>query len=162
MKYLVLLISILLTNVNDNYCTCPALGNTEKETANEFNNSELVLIGEVTRVNSKDFKYEFIVCEVFKGDLKENMKLEGVNPRTCNPIVDENGQWLLFGELTEKNKFVHNDCGLTNSLIKPWKNLPMTLSPRSQKTHKEKIKTWKDETLKITDKQLELLRKLEN
>ncbi len=160
MKNLFLLISVLLTNVNNNYCTCPPLGNPEKETVNEFNNSDLVLIGEVTRVNSKDFKYEFIVCEVFKGDLEENMKIEGVNPRTCNPIVDENGQWLLFGKLTEENKFVQNDCGLTNSLIKPWKNLPMALPPDSQKTYKEKIEFWKEETPKIIEKQLELLRKL--
>ncbi len=125
MKYLVFLISLLLTNVNENYCTCPPLGNTEKETVEEFNNSDLVLIGEVTRVNIKDSKYEFIVCEVFKGELKENLKIEGINPRTCNPVVDENGQWLMFGKLTEKNKFVQNSCGLTNSLIKPWKNIPM-------------------------------------
>ena len=151
-----------MTNVNENYCTCPPLGNTEKETVEEFNNSDLVLIGEVTRVNIKDSKYEFIVCKVFKGELKENLKIEGVNPRTCNPVVDENGQWLMFGKLTEKNKFVQNACGLTNSLIKPWKNLPMALSPNSQKTHKEKIKLWKEETPKIIEKQLELLRKLVN
>jgi hypothetical protein len=162
MKFLALFITLLLTNLNDNFCTCPPIGNTIKETVDEFNNSNIVVIGEVTKVNNMVFKYEFTICEVFKGDLKKDSIIEGINPRTCNPIVDENGQWLLFGKLIDKNKFVHNNCGLTNSLIKPWKNLPLAVPPDSQKTHKEKIKFWKKETPKIIEKQLELLRKLKN
>lgn len=162
MKYLFLLISLLLTNVNNNYCTSPALENPEKETVNEFNNSDLVLIGDVTQVNYKEFKYEFIVCEVFKGGLEENIKIEGVNPKTCNPIIDENGQWLLFGKISENNKFVQNNCGLTNSLAKPRKTIPMVSLPDSQKTYREKLKLWKKETPKIIEKQLKILRKLSN
>tara|TARA_B100000929_G_scaffold288868_1_gene278233 strand:+ start:164 stop:652 length:489 start_codon:yes stop_codon:yes gene_type:complete len=162
MKYLVLLISLLLSNVNHNYCSCPPLGNPEKETVTEFKNSEIVLVADVKKVNSRELKYEFIVCEVFKGDLNENSKIEGINPKTCHPIVDEKGQWLLFGKMSEENKFILNDCGLTNSLTKPWKTLPFVSPPDSQKTHAEKIEIWKKETPKIIKMQLQLLRELSN
>ena len=140
-------------------CTCAPVGNWKGATEAEFKNVELVFIGDVQRIEKSGSKYEIVVCEVFKGNLTEGQRISGINPKSCNPIVDRKGQWLFFGK-TDQNKFTQNICGLTNHLVEPIGQLPPPPPPDSGINYEEYKSTWKKEAKEIVKGQIKIVREL--
>ncbi|MEO9953526.1 hypothetical protein [Nonlabens sp.] len=62
-------------------------------------------------------EYLIEICEVFKGDLQPGQIIKGVNWGTCGPYVDTDGEWILFGNYSDR--FIVNDCGLSSNIIDP-------------------------------------------
>jgi len=102
-------------------CICPPIEKLEITQIKEYNSSEVVIIGNVNFVseNSKEFKLS--VVEVFKGDLKENDIIKGVNFLSCEPTVNTIGKWLLYGKL-QSGILEINSCGLSRSFDNPMQN----------------------------------------
>ena len=154
------LIFLFLFSETSNTCTCAPVGNWRSATAAEFDNVELVFIGDVQQIDDEGLEYELVVCEVFKGNLSEGQRISGVNPKSCNPVVDKKGQWLFFGDKSDQNLFSQNICGLTNHLIEPIRQLPPPPPPDSDIDYEEYKRTWKKEAKKIVREQVKIVRKL--
>ncbi|MCY2686788.1 hypothetical protein [Salinimicrobium sp. TH3] len=104
MKYFIFILTFFIwfSESREN-CTCAPVGNWKGATEAEFRNVELVFTGDVQRIEESGSEYEIVVCEVFKGNLKEGQRISGINPASCNPIVDQKGQWLFFGKMDQGN-----------------------------------------------------------
>jgi hypothetical protein len=148
---------ILALPLGVNICTCPPPTNWRKATPIEFEYSEFVFIGDVTICD--DESYEIVICEVFKGNLKAGQFIKGKNIGTCGPYVDENGEWVLFGEYS--TDFKTNDCGLSSSIADPFGlTVPPPPKPNSDIDRKKQINKWKVESKKNILEQIKMLRNI--
>ncbi|MGB3592186.1 MAG: hypothetical protein WBA16_10925 [Nonlabens sp.] len=104
-------------------CTCAPPGKWNTVLLEEFQFSDDVIIGDV--VYYDDYCYESIVCEVYKGNLSIGEQITGVNSRSCEPYVDNDGEWILYGSYN--THFITNDCGGSTSVENP--RFPIALAP---------------------------------
>ena len=118
--------------------------NWKKATPIEFEYSKNVFIGEVTVCD--DENYEIVICEVFKGELTAGQMITGKNISTCGPYVDNNGEWMLFGEYT--TAFTVNDCGISINTTDPLM-LPPPPPSNADRQEQKFIAKWKAESKKI-------------
>jgi hypothetical protein len=122
MKKLILLFTCLSFIHNSSYsCQCPPPGKLSDKRINEINNSDFIIIGSVFSIsnNYKDLNIE--VIEVFKGNFVIGRKLTIINNIWCEPVVEETGKWLIYGNFTSAGLII-NECGLSRSIEKPFKN----------------------------------------
>ena len=160
MRYFIsILIFIPLFFETMDTCTCAPVENWKTATAAEFEIVDLVFIGDVQQIGENGSDYELVVCEVFKGNLLQGERISGVNPKSCNPIVDRKGQWLFFGK-TDQRKFTQNECGLTNHLLEPIGQLPPPPPPDSGIDYEEFKSTRKEEAKEIVKGQIKIVREL--
>ena len=161
MKYILsVLLGFIIITKSTNNCNCAPIENWRSATEAEFQIVDLVFVGDVQRIDEEGSGYEIVVCEVFKGNLLPGERISGINPKTCNPVVDRKGQWLFFGEKSDQNRFKQNICGLTNHLMEPVRQLPPPPPPDSGIDYEEYKRTWKKEAKEIVSEQLQIVRKL--
>lgn len=105
----------------------------------EYNSSEVVFIGNIISV-SEDLKYyNLTIVEVFKGNLTENDTIKGINYLSCEPIISQNGNWLLYGRFNSGLLNV-NTCGLSRDINAPMRNRYFTIIPLPPENYSDTIK----------------------
>jgi hypothetical protein len=122
MKKILLTILILTFFIHESFsCDCKDRMDLNIARITEYNNSEIIFLGEVISISDDQLSYRVSVIEVYKGDLKTNQIIEGKNHQFCAPFINYTGQWLLYGNI-ENGKLKVNICGLTRSLEFPEQN----------------------------------------
>ncbi len=143
----------LLISFGTTICVCQPPRPWEKATKMEFRDSETVFIGDVTICDDKE--YEIVVCEVFKGTIKNGQTIIGKNQGTCEPYIGKSGEWLLFGDFS--TEFIVYECGTSSNINEPLN--PYSLLPSDMR--KERLASLNSEILearKIVQNQIYLLR----
>jgi hypothetical protein len=170
----IFLITLILTLfIHESFsCDCKDRKDLDSARIIEFNNSELVILGEVISISDDQLNYKVRVVEIFKGDLKTSQIIEAENHQYCVPFVYFTGKWLLYGSI-QNGKFKVNICGLSRSLDFPEKNRyfrappppPPPLYPRDSLKYKAILKEsegaekeYKIRARKELNKEIELLR----
>lgn len=154
--YFILFILIFIPNGSE-YCTCKPLGHWEKATPKEYEYVDNVFIADIT-IDKNQTDYRITVCEVFKGNLKAGQTLNGKNIGTCGPYVDEDGEWVLFGN--NKAHFKVSDCGLSSNIAQPRELLPPPI--KSGIDYDKQIQERKTRARENIQKQIKMLRKMSN
>jgi hypothetical protein len=131
-------------------CDCAISKSLKATQDREFENSECIFIGEVLEINSEKDTFKVMVIESFNGD-ENGIIYDGKFNRYCEPIIDEKGKWLIYGNFNSDNLIEINYCGLTRSFKNPQNNIsaskpPPPLPPNAKKsksqTEKERYE-WK-------------------
>ncbi len=177
MKKLVLILILVFIILEISYsCQCPPPYKLENARAGELNGSDYIIIGLVTSISEDNKKLTVEIKEVFKDGLMVGKKLTINNNIWCEPEVEELGEWLIYGKIKEEEFFI-NECGLSRSIEKPFKNnflkyypsLPLTLYhydtliyDKIKIINEQKLLTSKQDAFVELEKELEMLRKYKN
>ena len=145
-----ILFLVFLTPCISNACECKIQKRLESLQNLEFENSECILIGEVLEIDSENDTFKVKVVESFNGD-KTGKIYSGIYNRYCEPIIDQKGQWLIYGNINEQGLLDINSCGLTRSFAHPEKNFQIfsitvgvrmnKLTDKEEKQYIEKAKS---------------------
>jgi len=156
---LILFLGLLIPNTS-NACECPIPKNLQSIQNREFENSDCILIGEVLEINSKNDTFKVKVIESFSGD-KNGKIYNGIYNRYCEPIIDQKGKWLIYGNIDEEGILEISMCGLTRSFENPEKNIQVSMLAHKFNsdvvTEKEKIEQIKKAKSDLIN-EIELLR----
>ncbi len=103
----------------------------------EYDNSGIVILGEVIYVSNDLQNFKIKVLENYKGKLVEDQIVEGENHLFCFPNANKKGLWLIYGHI-ENGKLKPNACGLSRSLDSPYDNRYF-LTPPPRPIHPDSI-----------------------
>ena len=157
--YSIIILIFLLPVTNEvEVCDCARIENWRTATVGEYEYVKDVFIGEVKKISEDKTEYEFVVLEVFKGNLKVGRTVKGINPKYCEPDVNKKGHWLFFGAFSDN--FNLNECGLTSNIEEPWRILPPPPPPELKADEKKMIKRWKKEVRENMQEQISILREI--
>lgn len=134
-------------------CDCGFKSLAELQTK-EIEISECIFIGEIIEINS-DLTYKIRVIESLDGgDLQDNVYI-GKNWKSCQPYVEEEGFWLVYGR-TENGFLKMNICGLSRSFDKP--TAPPSISEKNESMDKGNMteeelysELWKERRMDLVD-----------
>jgi hypothetical protein len=164
---------VLIFFVLDIYsCDCKTKKKLDVARQTQFENAEIVILGDVFFISSDYMKFQIRILETFKGELKPDQIIEGENHLYCEPNANSIGQWLIYGYI-ENGKLKTIICGLSRSLKSPednryfWAPPPPPsnlidstyLTKKYQKKEAKKITKYKEIAKVEIQKEIELLRK---
>ena len=112
---------IFLVTTNSLLLACPPQRELSLQRQIEYDNSELVLIGEITELTNSRSKFKVVAKEIFKGDVFENQELTGRVGFVAEPIIKITGVWLIYGTIQE-GELVLNVCGLSRDMERPYES----------------------------------------
>jgi hypothetical protein len=121
--------TLMLASTKMIACTCSFPKNLKAIQDYEFENSECIFIGEVIEIDPINSLFQFKVVESFKGE-EIGTVYTGNYDQMCGPIIDQTGNWLIYGNFNNENQIVINHCGLTRSLNSPEDNISATKPPK--------------------------------
>ncbi len=124
----ILVWTLMLVSIRGVACTCSVPKSLKAIQDFEFENSECIFIGEVLELDPDSSIFKFKVVESFKGE-EIGTVYSGKYDKMCGPIIDETGNWLIYGNFNDENQIVINHCGLTRSFNKPENNISATKPP---------------------------------
>ena len=116
-----LVIIIFLISIKSFACEC-AIKKLSEWQESELANSECIFIGEVIEVNDTDLTFKIKVTESLDGGDATGNIYVGKNWRYCNPYVENNGKWIVYGHM-EEGFLRLNMCGISRSFDYPFVNL---------------------------------------
>ncbi len=157
--YKILIWILILTSSKAIACTCSVPKSLKAIQDYEFENSECIFIGEVLEIDDVRSVFTFKVLESFKGEEHETIYI-GKYDQMCGPIIDETGNWLIYGNFNDENQIVINHCGLTRSFNKPEDNISATKPPMPPPPNKQETES--DIEKKMTEWKLRAKSDLEN
>ena len=121
---------MLIQFLEVNSCDCYDTKKLDIARQIEYDNSDIVILGEVIYVSNDLQNFKIKVLENYKGKLVEDQIVEGENHLYCFPNANKKGLWLIYGRI-ENGKLKPNACGLSRSLNSPNDNRYfMTPPPR--------------------------------
>jgi hypothetical protein len=112
---------IFLLTTNSLLLACPPQRELNLQRQIEYDNSELVFIGEIIELTNSKSKFKVVAKEIFKGDIFENCELIGRVGFVAEPIIRNTGLWLIYGTIQE-GELVLNVCGLSRDLERPYES----------------------------------------
>ena len=121
MKNKLILIIYFTTTFTSWACSCPPLKKLDYERNAEYQNAEFIFIGKIYNLKNHKRVFEVKVKEIFKGNLNVGQIINGGNNYYCEPFVNKNGEWLIYGKIENGILFI-KECGLSRSLKNPENN----------------------------------------
>jgi hypothetical protein len=107
-------------------CDCKSFETIKEKQDYEYENSNIIFIGEVLEINKVNHTFKVKIIELFKGTEKAQI-INGKFDIQCGPYINSGGKWLIYGNIIDKTLEV-TPCGLTRSFINPKEN-PITPPP---------------------------------
>jgi len=111
-------------------CDCKSKKSIDEARLTEMTSSDIVFIGEITKISDDKKLLTIVVEEIFKGDLVKEQELIFNNNLYCDPYVDKPGRWLIYASKIEGQLMI-NICGLSRSFKNPEDNRYFWIKPPS-------------------------------
>ena len=109
------LVIIILFNINNTFaCKCIEVGK-EKIVEYGLNKYDIVLYGELIKLDTVNQTYSFKIIELFKG-IYISKTIEGVSEGSdCGLFPDKKGLWIIYGNFNRDYKLYLSMCSPTQS-----------------------------------------------